>query len=404
MNLAARDIRHNLGRFALTALGIGLLLMLVLGMGGIYQGLIFEATQLVEDVGADFWVVQKSTRGPFAEISRIPANLAFRLLGVPGVQSARSFVSHTIQREQQGKRFRMFVQGLDWPEDKGEWVRLVAGRPLAEAHYEMIADQMLGFELGDQIPLGKDVYTVVGLTQGMASSSGDGIAFLTVRDALAVQFDAAGESSRLERAARRSRAAGQNFGRVQPALLERASGPASALPALATPLVSAILVKVAPGVDVGAVVSTVSGWPDVTVHTHEGQRQLLLRGNVDRARRQLGLFRAILVVVSTVIMALIIYTLTLDKTHDIAMLKLIGARNRVIVGLIMQQALLLGALGYGIAYFIGQWLFPVFPRRVLITTNDLWVLAAVVLAISVLASLLGVWKAMRVEPNKIVAT
>ncbi len=404
MNLAARDIRHNVGRFALTAFGIGLLLMLVLGMGGIYQGLIFEATQLVDDVGADFWVVQKGTRGPFAEISRLPANLEFRLLAVPGVESARSFVSHTIQREQQGKRFRMFVQGLDWPDDKGEWVRLMAGRPLGQAHYEMIADKILGFELGDRIPLGKDVYTVVGLTQGMASSSGDGIAFFTVRDALAVQFDVSGESARLERAARRSRAASQDFGRVQPELLERAGGPSSALPALATPLVSAILVKVAPGADAALVASTVSAWPDVTVHMHEGQRQLLLRGNVDRARRQLGLFRVILVIVSTIIMALIIYTLTLDKTHDIAMLKLMGARNRVIVGLIMQQALLLGALGYGIACYIGQWLFPLFPRRVMITTDDLWILAGIVLAISVLGSLLGVWKAMSVEPNKVVAT
>ena len=51
-------------------------------------------------------------------------------------------------------------------------------------------------------------------------------------------------------------------------------------------------------------------------------------------------------------MALIIYTLTLDKAHDIAMLKLIGARNRVIVGLILQQALLLGAVGYGIVHGI----------------------------------------------------
>lgn len=219
MNLAARDIRHNFGRFALTAFGIGLLLMLVLGMGGIYQGLIFEATQLVDDIDADFWVVQKGTRGPFAEVSRIPADLEFRLLGVPGVKSARSFVSHTIQRKHQGKRFRMFVQGLGWPDDKGEWVRLVAGRPLAQAHYEMTADKILGFELGERIPLRKDVYTVVGLTQGMASSSGDGMAFLTVRDALTVQFDVVGESTRLDRAARRSRAADQDFGRAQPELL-----------------------------------------------------------------------------------------------------------------------------------------------------------------------------------------
>jgi len=403
MNLAAQDIRHNVGRFVLTALGIGLLLMLVLGMGGIYQGLVFEATQLVDDVGADLWVVQKNTRGPFAEVSRIPANLEFRLAAVPGVQRAQSFVAHTIQREYRGKPFRMFVQGLDWPEDKGEWLRLAAGRPLAQGHYEIIADQILGLELGDQIPLGKDVYTVVGLTKGMASSSGDGMAFFTVRDALAVQFDVAGESARLEREARRSRAANQDFGRVQPELLERAGGPSSALPALATPLVSAILVKVAPGADVASVVATVSAWPDVTVYTHEGQRQLLLRGNVDRARRQLGLFRVILVIVSTIIMALIIYTLTLDKTHDIAMLKLMGARNRVIVGLILQQALLLGALGYGIAYYIGQWLYPLFPRRVMITADDLWILAGIVVAISSLASLLGIAKALRVEPNKVLS-
>jgi putative ABC transport system permease protein len=403
MNLAAQDIRHNVGRFVLTAVGIGLLLMLVLGMGGIYQGLVFEATQLVDDVGADLWVVQKNTRGPFAEVSRIPANVEYRLAAVPGVQRAQSFVAHTIQREYRGKPFRMFVQGLDWPEDNGQWLKLAAGRPLAQGHYEMIADQVLGLELGDQIPLGKDVFTVVGLTKGMASSSGDGMAFFTVRDALAVQFDVVGESARLEREARRSRAGSQDFGRVQPELLERAGGPSSTLPALATPLVSAILVKVAPGVDAASVSATVSAWPDVTVYTHEGQRQLLLRGNVDRARRQLGLFRVILVIVSTIIMALIIYTLTLDKTHDIAMLKLMGARNRVIVGLILQQALLLGALGYGIAYYIGQWLYPLFPRRVMITADDLWILAGIVVAISSLASLLGIAKALRVEPNKVLS-
>ena len=84
---------------------------------------------------------------------------------------------------------------------------------------------------------------------------------------------------------------------------------------------------------------------------------------MDRARRQLGLFRALLIVVSAISMALILYTLTIDKLHDIAMLKLIGARNRVILGLILQQALLLGLLGYGIAYLLG--LAPSTVHRVL---------------------------------------
>ena len=39
-------------------------------------------------------------------------------------------------------------------------------------------------------------------------------------------------------------------------------------------------------------------------------------------------------------------------------------------------------------------------QRVLIEDRDLVALAGVVLVISILASLLGIWKAMRVEPNE----
>ncbi len=99
-------------------------------------------------------------------------------------------------------------------------------------------------------------------------------------------------------------------------------------------------------------------------------------------------------------MALILYTMTLDKLHAIALLKLLGAPNRVLLGLILQQALLLGALGYGIAYMLGRQIFPRFPRRVIITPDDLLQLAYMVLVISVLASLLGVWKALRVAPHE----
>ena len=403
MNLAAQDIRHNLGRFALTAVGIGLLLMIVLGMSGIYRGMIDDALIVVDRIGADLWVVQRGTRGPFAEISRLPANLEHRLRAVPGVASARTFVSHNVQREYQGRPLRMNVHGLAWPEDKGAWVTLTAGRPLGQGHYEMIADASLGLALGEKMVLGKDTYTVVGVTKGMVSSGGDGIAFLTTQDAQAVQFDLSGEAIRLERAARVQRAVGQDIGQVQPLLLERGGGLSSGLPALARPMVSAITVRVADGADLATVATTIAGWPDVSVHTRDGQEQLLVYGMIDKARRQIGLFRVLLIIISTIIMALILYTLTLDKIHDIAMLKLMGARNSMIVGLIMQQALLLGALGFAIAWYLGGWIFPKFPRRVLVTTEDLLGLAVVVVIISVLSSLLGIWKALRVEPNKVLS-
>jgi putative ABC transport system permease protein len=403
VNLSAHDIRHNLGRFLLTAVGIGLLLLMVLGMSGIYRGMIVEALILVDGLDADLWIVQKDTRGPFAEISRLPANLEHRLLTVPGVVSARNFVSHTVQRESGGRPLRMAITGLAWPEDRGDWVPLIAGRPLAQGHFEFIADRSLGLALGETLDLGKDSYKVVGIADGMVSSGGDGLAFFSVRDAQVIQFDLSGETTRLERAARVARATFDDIGRAQPLLLERGAGPASGIPALSRPMVSAVLVKVAPGVDPLHVAEIISAWPDVSVHTAEDERQLLVRGMIDKARRQIGLFRALLVIISTIIMALILYTLTLDKIHDIAMLKLMGARNRMIVGLILEQALLLGALGFVVASVGGEWLFPLFPRRVIIAPEERWMLAGVVVAISVLASLLGIAKALRVEPNQVLS-
>lgn len=403
MNLAAKDIRHNFGRFALTTIGIGLLLMIVMGMGGIYRGLIREATLLVDNIGADFWVVQGSTRGPFAEISRVPASLEDRVRAVPGVATARRFVSHTVQREHRGRPLRLVVQGLSWPEDRGEWIPLVAGRALRQAHYELIADRSLKLELGEKIKLGKDTYEVVGLTSGMVGSGGDGLGFFTVSDAQAIQFDSPGEAMRLERQSRRARVEGVDLGQTQPLLLDRAVGSASQIPALTPAQVSAVMVTVSPGAEAARIAAVISTWPDVTIYSRQQQVDLLLSGMVDKARRQLGLFRVLLILISTIIMALIIYTLTLDKIHDIAMLKLMGARNRVIVGLILQQSLLIGALGYGLAYWLGTYAFPNFPRLVVIESQDLLQLALIVLGISVVASALGIAKAMRVEPNKVLS-
>jgi putative ABC transport system permease protein len=403
MNLAIRDVQHNLGRFGLTAVGLGLLLMIVMGMGGIYKGIEEDAILLVDQLDADLWIVQRDTRGPFAELSRLPANVEDRALAVPGVATSRRFVTHTIQREFEGKPLRVAIVGLAWPTDKGQWLPIIAGRSIAQAHYEMVADQTLKLPLGTQLKLGKDTYTVVGITRNMIGSGGDGLAFLTVSDALAVQFDAAGEATRLERAARRSRAQIIDLTRSQPGLLERADLPSSAIPAIGSPLVSAILIDLKPGVDPEAVRSTMTGWADVSVYTGAQQRQLLLQGPVDRARRQIGLFRVLLVAISAIIMSLILYTMTLDKLHDIALLKLMGAKNRMILALVMQEAFLLGAIAYVLAYFIGQWLFPFFPRRVIITNDMLVWLAFAVAVICVVGSSIGIWKAMRVEPNEVLA-
>jgi putative ABC transport system permease protein len=186
----------------------------------------------------------------------------------------------------------------------------------------------------------------------------------------------------------------------QPNIIENAWKASQQLPAVARPQIGAVMVTVSHGADTEKVVDTIAGWGDVSVFTKDGQRELLLKGTVERVRRQIGLFRVLLTVIAAIIMALILYTLTLDKIHSIALLKLIGAPNRVILGLILQQALILGSVGFAIAYLAGQRLFPMFPRRVILAETDLLQLAGIVLVISVGSSLLGIWKAMKVSPNE----
>ena len=403
MNLALRDIRYNAGRFVLTTIGVGLLLMVVMGMGGIYRGIEEDAVYLLESFNADIWVVQRDTRGPFAELSRIPSSLEDRVRVVRGVANARRFLSHTVQRQHFGNSLRIVIQGLAWPDDKGQWLPLVSGRSLSNAHFEFVADEALGLTLGEKVKLGKDNYTVVGLTRGMVGQSGDAMAFFTIRDAQQIQSDQAATAQRLERQARRSRVSSSDRTRVDPILIERASGPSGQLPILSPPTVSAVLVWLRQGVEPESVKNLINGWGDVTAHTKSEQRDFLLKGLVDKSRRQIGLFRVLLVAITAVIMSLILYTLTLDKIHDIAMLKLMGARINVIIGMILQQSIILGTLGFVIAYTVGQKVFPHFPRRVVIIEFDLFALAAIVLFISVLSSALGIWRALKVTPNEVLS-
>jgi putative ABC transport system permease protein len=403
VNLAAKDIRHNLGRFVLTAGGIGMLLMIVMGMSGIYRGMIEDATLLTQCIGADLWLVERGSRGPFAEESHVPTSLMHRALAVPGVQSAREFVQHTVQRLHQGEPLRMTVIGLSWPWDKGQWVPLAAGRCLAQNHFEAIADESLGLHLQERVRLGRETYTVVGISRGMIDLGGDGISFFTVADAQTIQSENPNEAIRLERAARYVRGERSDMGTQQPSIMDPYHRAPVGMPDGSFPQISAVIVAVAPGADAAAVAAAMSRWPDVAVYTKADQQRFLLEGAVDKARQQIGLFRLLLTIIAAIIMALILYTLTLEKLRSIAVLKLIGASSGVVLAMILQQSLLLGTAGYAMAYGLGLKVFPQFPRRVILVREDLVELALMVLAISVASSLLGIARALHVQPHEALA-
>lgn len=399
MNLALRDVRRHLARFLGTAVGLGLLLTVVIAMQGIYAGMVDDATLLTRAMQADFWVVQRDTRGPFAEASRVDPSLEARAAAVPGVRTARPYTYQLIQRDHRGRVLRIALVGLGWPDDPGTSLPLVQGRRLQQPHGEMIADSSLGIPLGETLTLAGEEYRVVGLTRNALTSGGDSVAFLTVADTQLVALEQPPEALRLERERVLERLRRTDLGRGQPGLEDLAADPRWRAPALSSPPQAAVLVKAGPE-SRAAVREVLASWGDVTVYTQAEEEALLLGGVVQRARMQIGLFTLILTLTAGVIVTMVIYNLTLEKTHDLAVLKLMGAPSARLLGLVLQQSWLLGALGYAAAWALGEAVFPLFPRRVLLTPTLAWLAPLVTFGVVTAASVLGLRHVLRIDPAR----
>ena len=394
MNLAIRDIGYHRGRFILTSIGLGLLLGVVMSMGGIYRGLFADALAVLDATKADIWVVQQDTNGPFAESSRIPEDIRYRIAAVPGVAQASPLSFQTIQIERMGKPFRFFLIGFDLNGFGGP-PAIVAGRGIRQKHYEMVVGRGMNMALGEKIHLGLHDYTVVGITGKIVSSGGDPAAYVSLADAQEIQFKKDNDAIRNDRERTGARVAGMHtLSPPQARLLqEDISGITES-----THTVNAVVAKLAPGADLGEVQQRIGRWNHFRAISGEEQTKILTKGMIEKARMQLGLFRVILLVISAVIIALIVYTSTLDKIRTIATLKLIGAQNRVIVGMILQQSLLMGGIAYGIGYVLILLTYEKFPRRIVLEPGDLQGLFVVVIVICTISSFVGIRKALRVEP------
>jgi putative ABC transport system permease protein len=268
----------------------------------------------------------------------------------------------------------------------------VAGRQITRSHYEAVADIASGFSLNDRLTIRRNHYVVVGLTRRMVSSSGDPMVFIPLKDAQEAQFlkdnDAIWQS-------RRRTEANPAFNRPGvPGLLDTVIASQ-----VTNTYVNAVLVRLQPGYVPDEVAESIRRWKRLTVYTRAQMEEILVGKLIATSSRQIGMFLVILSIVSAAIVAFIIYTLTLGKIREIAVLKLIGTRNRTIAGMIMQQAIALGVIGFVVGK-ISATLFmaPVFPKYVLLEPLDSLRGFAIIVVICVLSSIIAIRAALKVDP------
>ena len=394
ISLAGRDILHAWGKFVFTGVGLGLLIGVTLVMAGVYRGMVDDGKALLDNSGADLWVVQKDTLGPYAESSSLHDDLYRGILAMPGIEHAANVTYLTMQVRQDARDVRAMVVGIA-PGEAGTtpgWPPyLVAGRQITRGHYEAVADIATGFRLGDRLAIRRNQYTVVGLTRRMVSSSGDPMVFVPLKDAQEAQFlkdnDAIWQS-------RRRTEANPAFNRPGvPGLLEAVNASQST-----NSYVNAVLVRLKPGHAPDAVAESIRRWKRLTVYTRAEMEGILIGKLIATSSKQIGMFLVILAIVSAAIVAFIIYTLTMDKIREIAVLKLIGTRNQTIAAMIMQQALALGLIGFVVGKITATFAAPLFPKYVLLMPADSVAGFFAVLAICALSSVVAIRMALKVDP------
>ncbi len=371
MNLAYRDVRHNLGRFLMTCAGLGLLLAVVMAMIGIYRGIVVDALTIARAPATDLWVVEARSRGPFAEASRIPGDTREAVARIFGVEIAGSITYQTIEAAIQGRHLRLYVIGYETGKPGGP-PKIVAGQAIVRNHYEMVADISSGLETGARLRLGRTDFTVVGLTSSQLSSGGDPAVYILLADAQKLQFDLDPSAARIQQA--------------------------RGVTGSSRDTVNTVVARIAPYASADNIADNIRQWKHLGAITQDEQESILSQSLVDRARRQIGLFTGLLLTVSAVIIALIIYTMTMEKIRQIATLKLIGAPDRIIVSMIVQQAIGLGAIGFTIGTVLIFNIKDYFPRRVILEADNVLMLGGIVLLVCLIASALGVRIALKADP------
>ncbi len=390
ISLAGRDILHSWSKFVFTGIGLGLLIGVTLTMAGVYRGMVDDARMLLTNSRADLWVVQQDTQGPYAEASSLRDDVVRSVLGMPGVARAANVTYLTMQVRRGNTDVRAMVVGAE-PGQPGEPGFLMAGRHITRNHYEAVADVKTGFSVGDQIRIRRHDYQVVGLTRRMVSSGGDPMVFIGLADAQEAQFLKDNDAILNERARTAANPALNRPG--VPGLLEAVQASQNS-----NHNVNAVLVQIQPGWDAEKVAEPIRRWKHLQVLTRKQMESILVEKLIATSARQIGMFLVILAIVSAAIVAFIIYTMTLGKLREIAVLKLIDTRNRTIASMILQQALGLGLIGFMVGKLAATVWAPVFPKYVLLETGDAVRGLVVVMVICALASTLAIRMALRVDP------
>lgn len=358
--LARRALFQDRRRAALASGGVAAALLLVLLLQGIFDGAMRQVTAYLRAMPADVIVSQKDVRTMHMSNSALDARTPGAVARVPGVAWAEG-IRYTTTFVVNGRADQQlsYVIGYDPATGRGGPQRFSAGRAprRGEIALEQIMADRLGAHLGDFVEVFNDRYRVVGLFHGGTTIS-NSIAFITRDDFAAHRGDA----------------------------------------------VAYVLVGATPGVSANELARRVAAaFPNDTVQTRTRfahQEASLVK---DMSADLMRIMSTVGLLIALAVIALTLFSLTLAKLREHAIVKALGGRTVRMVAVVLTQAAWLVAIAVitatVVAVLLGRVVGAVAPAiEIAIQPASVIRVAVSAAIIGALGALIPLRRVARVDP------
>jgi putative ABC transport system permease protein len=352
--LARRNLLAEPRRLAASAAGVGMAIMLILLLDGLWAGIEANITTYEDNVGADLYVAQPGTRNFFGAISVIPADTVDAVRADPDVEWAvdvRGFFSIV---ELHDTKVPTYVIGST-PGDRGGPWELRAGRA-PEADDEVAIGSVMarrhGLDVGDELEVMGRSFTVVGTSTDAFMAS-----FVFMTHAATDQLLSSPGTTSF--------------------VLVGTDNPGAVRERLAVTGLSVL------------------------------DRDQLARADLDLMARAyrvpLAVMRAVAFAIGSIVIALTAYTAIADRRREYGIVKAMGARAARLIVLAVEQTLIIATVGLaagGVLFVAGRavigWARPQFV--ILASAGSIGRAVAAALMMGLVAAVVPARRLARLEP------
>ena len=306
--LARRNLFQDRRRAALAVSGIAVALVLVLVLNGVFAGAMRQATAYLRNVPAEVLISQRGVRTMHMSRSALPEDTATKAAGVPGVEWAEPIRLTSTTVRSGAARQLTYVFGYDTQTGRGGPWDMVRGRAprSGEAVIDEVAAAELGVDVGNSVEVLGRQFRVTGLSRGGTSITNT-MVFIPAADFTAVR------------------------------------GPA----------VSYVLVHPSADVDSEALARRLTAaLPDTTVQTRSEFIREETRIVRDMSADLMQIMTVTAFLIALAVIALTLFTSTLAKLREYAVIKALGASTWRLARTVLAQAAWSSALALALALVV----------------------------------------------------